>query len=373
MSKSIIRTFLLLTAFYLSGCGNSQLSNKETYWSTMPMAKKSAIHSLVEDTMTDNSVVGYSIGILQNGELTYKVHGGLSNIETQAPIISESRYQIYSATKMFFNIALMQLIERGDLEVDATLGTYLSDLPETWADITIKQAWSHMTGITDILDLNGMEPTAEEALKSVMDIPLRFSPGSKTEYNQTNFLLLREVFESITKTKYETYLKNELLKPVGIEGLPLGDLNIVASNLTTNYEGHRYEVGQLGRRSLSFPPYIYTSAGINISLNELITWWQAVLSGELVKVETLKKFWAPVFLNDGSVSERSFGWERQYSNNVLRIGHGGGARVHLFHYIPETNPEQSATIIFLNNGAPTPYFDHRKFGDTLSKIVLENK
>lgn len=54
---------------------------------------------------------------------------------------------------------------------------------------------------------------------------------------------------------------------------------------------------------------------------------------------------------------------------MLRVGHGGGSRIHLFHYIPDATPDQTATVVFLNNGGKT-YFDHRGFGDQLAEIVL---
>jgi len=263
----------------------------------------------------------------------------------------------------------MQLIERGELDPEASLGRYLSDLPDAWAALSIRQIWSQMTGTTDILDLNGMEPTAEEALQSVIDIPLKFIPGTQTEYNQTNFLLLKMVFEEITKTDYQSYLKDHLLAPVGIVDLPLGDLSLAVPNLTTNYESHGHEDGKLGRRMIKFPPYVYTSAGVNITLDEFAVWWQAVLNEEFMTAETLKRFWEPVFRNDGSLSYRSNGWERQHEGGLLRIGHGGGARIHLFHFIPDANPERSVTIIFLNNGGSV-YFDHRGFGDALAHIIL---
>jgi len=316
--------------------------------------------------------VGYSIALLQDGELVFKTHGGFANIEHNVAISAKSRYQIYSASKLFFNVALMQLVERGELDPDAPLGRYLPDLPETWAALTIRQTWSHMTGTTDILDLNGMEPTAKEALQSVIDIPLKFTPGTQTEYNQTNFLLLKNVFEGITGTDYQDYLEDTLLAPIGIDGIPLGDLSLVAPNLTTNYEAHGYEDGQLGRRSLKFPAYVYTSAGMNITLDEFVTWWQALLNEQYIKKETLKKFWEPVLRDDGSPSYRSNGWERKHENGLLRIGHGGGSRIHLFHYIADARPERSVTVIFLNNGG-SRYFDHRAFACNLASTLLSDQ
>lgn len=369
MLKIAGRSTVCLAVLGIASCSSAQPALQDASTMTMPAATADSVRSLLEETVAEHSVVGYSLGILEDGELTFQTWGGFANIEHQVPISEDSRYQIYSASKLFFNVALMQLVERGELDPEAILGTYLDDLPDSWAAITVRQAWSHMTGTTDILVLNAMEPTAEKALRSVIDIPLKFSPGTQTEYNQTNFLLLKMIFESITETDYRTYLEDKLLNPVGIADLPLGDLSVVAPNLTTNYEGHPHEVGKLGRRTVNFPPYVYTSAGVNISLGEFATWWQAVLEGQFVETDTLRTFWEPVLRADGSESHRSNGWERQHKDGILRIGHGGGARIHLFHYIPDADPERSVTVIFLNNGGPT-YFNHRGLGDAVANIVL---
>lgn len=365
-----VRMLALCAGFVsLANCGHS---HRDGTWSSLPAETVETIQALIEHTIAEQGVAGYSIGLLQDGELVFKTHGGFANIEHQLPISSDSRYQIYSASKLFFNVALMQLIEQGDLDPDAPLGRYLSDLPDTWATLTVRQTWSHMTGTTDILDLNGMEPTAEQALQSVIDIPLTFTPGTQTAYNQTNFLLLKNVFETITGTDYQDYLEEVLLAPIGIDNIPFGDLSLVAPNLTTNYENHGFEAGRLGRRSIKFPPYVYTSAGINITLDEFATWWHAVLDEQYIKKETLTKFWKPVLRSDGSASYRSNGWERQHENGVLRIGHGGGSRIHLFHYIRDIAPDRSVTVIFLNNGG-TNYFDHRRFGGDLANALTQGE
>lgn len=369
MLKTLFLCLMTLGAFGCENMGDTPSHHSDL---GLSITQEKQLSDIIDHTMQRHGVAGYSIGLLRDGELVFKTYGGFANVEHQVLISPDSRYQIYSASKLFFNVALMQLIENGDLDPDASLGDYLPELPDKWATLTIRQTWSHMTGTTDILDLNGMEPTAEEALQSVISIPLKFVPGTKTEYNQTNFLLLKMVFEAITQTDYRTYLENNLLASVGINELPLGDLSLTAPHLTTNYEPHGYEVGTLGRRMIKFPPYVYTSAGINITLDEFVIWWQAVLGEQFINEKTLKTFWEPARRNDGSESTRSNGWERQHKNGMLRIGHGGGARIHLFHYIPDSDPERSVTVIYLNNGGAT-YFDHRSFGDELAKIALHDE
>lgn len=369
MLKSLKTLAVSCAILSLSACAAQETDPADQSGMSVDAALEQSLSAVIDETIKANGVVGFSIAIMRNNDVVFETHGGLANVEHNVPISPDSRYQIYSASKLFFNVALMQLIESGELEADANLETYLPDLPETWAKLTVRQTWSHMTGTTDILDLTGMESTQEEALASVIDIPLTFEPGSKTAYNQTNFLLLKMIFERITGDSYQTYLQDNLLVPAGIGPIPMGDLSLVAPNLTTNYEGHAYEADTLGRRMIKFPPYVYTSAGINITMSEFVTWWQALMNGAFITGETLEEFWQPVLRNDGSVTHRSNGWERVQLDDMLRIGHGGGSRIHLFHYISDATPDNTATVVFLNNGGQN-FFDHRGFGDRLASIVL---
>jgi len=335
----------------------------------LPDEQTAEIAALIADTTRVNGVVGYSVAILKRGELVYQERGGFSNIELQVPTSSRDRYQIYSATKLFFNVALMQLVDAGRVDPDLSLDNYLTTLPAAWGSITVRQAWSHMTGTSDILKLHGMEENQEDALSRVIDLPLSFQPGVSTEYNQTNFLLLKMVFEAVTGQAYIDYLKTNVLAPAGLQHIPFGDLNLVAPNIVSHYEGDASAELRLKRRNLPFPAYLHTSTGINITLDEFVSWFQMLLDGQFVDTDTLREHWKPVFRSDGTPSYRSNGWERLERNGVMRIGHGGGGRIHLFHFIPDSDRSNTATIVYLDNGG-IEVFDHRQLSDRLANVLI---
>lgn len=99
---------LSIIALFLVNSTGLQSQDQDDYWADMNNAKTDAVNELVNSTVVENKIVGYSIAILRDSELIYKKNGGFANFESQTPISSDSRYQIYSATKIFFNIAFMQ-------------------------------------------------------------------------------------------------------------------------------------------------------------------------------------------------------------------------------------------------------------------------
>ncbi len=356
--------FLSLFCIIALGCAASPSPSRNYNLSD---EESDRLRAIIADTTSRNGVVGHSVAILSHGKLVYEARGGFSNIELQVPTSNEDRYQIYSATKLFFNVALMQLVEDGRLNADLPLSHYLDDLSDRWGMITVRQAWSHMTGTPDILGNTGTNQ--EVTLASISGKPLEFEPGSSTQYNQTNFLLLKFVFESIAGQSYQSYLEEYVLAPAGLAEMPFGDLSLVAPNIVSHYERSNRDVSALRRRSLTFPPFLYTSAGINITLEEFVRWFQMLLNGRFVSVETLQQHWNAVLQNDGTPSYRSNGWERIKRNGVLRIGHGGGGRIHLFHFVPDSDPSNTITIFYLDNGG-IEVFDHRRLADRLANNLI---
>jgi len=79
---------------------------------------------------------------------------------------------------------------------------------------------------------------------------------------------------------------------------------------------------------ITFPPFLYTSAGINITLDEFAHWFQALLNGRMIQPITFETFWQAALLNNGKPSYRSYGWERREQNGIVKIGHGGGGHIH---------------------------------------------
>src|SRR6185369_1164830 len=109
---------------------------------------------------------------------------------------NNSVFGIYSCTKAFTGVAIMQLVEDGKLDLAAPVSRYLDGLPVAWQPVTIRQLLTHVSGLPNVL--RALDPVTygfpsganEEAVWTrAKSMPMEFTPGERFSYNQTNYAL----------------------------------------------------------------------------------------------------------------------------------------------------------------------------------------
>jgi CubicO group peptidase (beta-lactamase class C family) len=162
----------------------------------LPSNVRSSLNAFLDESASAYGTVGHSVAILRRGQLVYVRHAGLADRDIGTPISARSEYPIYSISKLFLLVALFQSAEQGQIDLDMPIGAIRADLPESWRSITLRQAISHVSGLPEYLwDIRNVPPTAEAALASIRAEPLQFPVATANNYNQTNFLLAREILE----------------------------------------------------------------------------------------------------------------------------------------------------------------------------------
>lgn len=105
--SALIRSVLAAIVWSaLNAC--AQLAQEAPATGALSTATEQKLQALIDETITENDVAGYAIALLADGKLVYETLGGFANIEHQLPITPQSRFQIYSASKLFFNMGLCQ-------------------------------------------------------------------------------------------------------------------------------------------------------------------------------------------------------------------------------------------------------------------------
>jgi CubicO group peptidase (beta-lactamase class C family) len=86
------------------------------------------------------------------------------------------------------------------------------------AQITPWHVLTHTSGVTDLPPEEVMRdrPSATGMLRAVVERPLRFTPGSRWEYNTAAFYLLTAIIERVTGMPYARYLDERLARPLGV-------------------------------------------------------------------------------------------------------------------------------------------------------------
>src|SRR4030081_3672000 len=93
-------------------------------------ATRAQIEKAVSAFMTANSVPGVSVAVVQNGQPVWSAGFGMSDLEDSAPATSLTLYRLGSISKSITAVAILQLYERGKLDLDAPVQKYCPAFPQ---------------------------------------------------------------------------------------------------------------------------------------------------------------------------------------------------------------------------------------------------
>jgi CubicO group peptidase (beta-lactamase class C family) len=317
------------------------------------------IDELLDLTATAYGTVGHSVAVLRRGRLAYIRHAGLADRETGTPVTDQSIYPIFSISKLFLIVELLKARQSGLIDLDMPLAAIRTGLPAAWRGITLAQAIAHVSGLPDYMP-DHVEPTEGQALASIETLPLRFAPGMRNDYNQTNFLFARIALEQATRTPLTTLVGRQF-DAVGMPRTsyhPEGQPRL--AGLVSSYRPAPRRVGPpLPYVPPSWPAYSFGSRGAFTTLSDLVRWSQVLLEGSLVSLDVLREAWSPFLMPSGEAAWHTHGWEYYRHDDVTVVGHGGDVRLVWRHFYRTADPDDCATVIYLDNGGSTTFDRHR--------------
>ncbi len=330
------------------------------------------LDAILDATAADYGTIGYSVAVLRRGTPVHVRHAGLADRESGRPITERSVYPIFSISKLFLVVELLKLIQRGDLNLAMPIQTIRPDLPEAWKGITLAQAIAHVSGLPDYMP-DFIAPTEDAAFQGLYDKPLRFPRGTRNDYNQTNFLLARAVLQQATGRSFtdlvETQFRAARMTRTGYHsGYPAGPVSL--PNLVTTYQPATGRAAAPTPIAIpSHPAYTFGSAGAFSTLDDMVLWSRALMRGALLPPAALRASWVPFPMPTGKPAWHTHGWEYYSHGNVRIVGHGGGVRLVWRHFFRTTDPDDSATVIYLDNGGRS-HFDRHRVAALLAARVM---
>ena len=307
----------------------------------------------VKKMMDSLDIIGLNYAVLMNGKMMHKKALGLANIEHQVLMTDDKLFAVASMSKLFSSTALHKLLKEHNRNVDETIGDFLpnrKDLPETWKVLTLKNLLSHSSGIPDQIDYQiYLAPESDQyVIEALKDKPFTSAPGATTKYNATGFMLVRMVFEELAGQDFESYMQENYFNQFDLTKATYGGFKKIVPNRVKSY---RMVGEQLEMFPLNYGTPMYAAAGLNINMDELIVWTQAVLGGKIINKKDLMNIWKPVLLNNGKPGYFGLGWETyELENGFWMTGHGGAGISVIRHYWKEDS-QDTFTIILLTNGA----------------------
>ena len=253
-----------------------------------------------------NGDINGSVMITEKGKILYEKSFGYADIQNKIPNTENTLFQIASVSKLFTVVAVLQLNERGKLNLTDKFAKYFAGFP--YPEVTIKQILSNTSGIPDAgnvflpffrlnrdttLTLDDVIP----ALKTGK-LPLNFNPGEHWEYSNTNYNLLALLVEKISGEKYESYLSKNIFKPAGMKSTfqkTSGTNAYTHPNVAYNYASpFRFSLMPARVDSFAINDFIFQyktvpsegDANIYTSVTDLANFDKALNNGLLLKQNT---------------------------------------------------------------------------------------
>ena len=335
----------------------------------------------MQTLMDKRNIPGLQLAIVKDNKIIKAAHYGHANIEDDITVDSNTLFSINSVTKAFVGVALMQLVEQEKLHLDAPISTYLPELPKSWHGVTIKQLMSHTSGLPAILkdDVGNLisDLAPQDAWQKVQSLTIEFEKGSRFKYNQTNYIVIGQLINTLSGMPFQEFIvKNQLQRVQMNRTIDAGfnNLNNVVKQSARRYESHGATLINL--REATFSPMLQTAAGMASTATEIANWLIALQTNQLINDNSVRQMWTPARLNNGNtqgfnrlLNGYSLGWPVIRREAHPAIAAVGGNRAGVFIY-----PEDNMSIVILTNlaGALPSQFVDEIAGFYIPQMKREN-
>jgi len=293
--------------------------------------KRAQIEKAVSAFMTANSVPGISVAVVQNGQPVWSAGFGMSDLEDFTPATSSTLYRLGSISKPITAVAILQLYERGKLDLDAPVQKYCPAFPQKDSPITSRQLLAHLGGIRhynkdgkgDVPDDSARHfATMEESLHLFASDPLLSKPGTQFHYSTYGYTLLGCVLEGAASQKYTDFVRENVFRPAAMEHTQADDFFAVVPHRTRWY--HRDKTGAVRNAGVLDSSYKIPGGGLISSADDMANFEAAILADKLVKRTTRDLMWTVAQPTEGKPSHYALGWFVADKFGVRTAGHSGG-------------------------------------------------
>ncbi len=313
-----------------------------------------------------DKVPGISIGFLKDGVVW--VEGfGYSDLENMVPAKPESAYRLASITKTITAMAILQLAEKGKIDLNAEVQTYVPYFPKKKWPITVRQLLGHIGGISHYNNYNleghiKIHKNTREAIAIFQDFPPVAEPGTRYNYSTYGYNLLGAVIEGASGRAYGDYIKEYIFNPLGMTNSRLDDpVDIIPNRV----RGYRLLQGQLKNSEYVDISSRFAGGGTRSTVVDLLKYAIGILDGKILQAETYRQMFTPMVLKNGRHTTYGMGWNVRPLNGHFRIQHGGSqAETKTFLLILPT--ERFAIAIAANLES----FDRMFYVTQLAELVL---
>lgn len=271
-----------------------------------------------------------SLAVAVGGEIVLAEAVGIADLETGRLATPTTPYRTYSISKGITAVAVMQAVERGELDLDEDIRDFLPAFPEKRWTVRLIHLLTHTSGVRHYKENAGEisstieYPTLSDSLAVFAADPLGFEPGTAYRYTSFGFNMLTGALERVTGDSFGEVLAERVFGPAGMVHSSLADAKREIPGIATAYWAPR-----MGRhRRIDELPNVsgkYGSSGVVSTPSDLVRLFLALDDCKLMSAETSARM---IEVTDPEVADgQALGWNAVVENGrrvVYRTGAGTG-------------------------------------------------
>lgn len=273
--------------------------------------------------------------------MIHKKFYGESNLDYEIEVNEKTLFPLFSTSKIFATVAIHKLIQENKINLKDNVSKYIDSLPETWKNIKLINLITHSSGLPEIAKYE--RDKEKVAKKKVFNDSIRFRPGTKFDYNQTNFWLLNQIVNKVESISLPEYILKTQFPENEKSALFEGNSLAIVKNRATSYSDYPIK-GYLRETDYNNPSYLYGASGFNITLESFIQWDKRFDNNEIINDIAKEKLFTPFEYEENRPYTN--GWYMDHINGNTSYYYTGSFSTGYKKFI-----KKDLTIIFLTNGS----------------------
>jgi len=312
---------------------------------------KQSIEDFLKSQISKDKIPGLQYYFFDKDSIIYSYLGGLADIKNQIKVIEKTTFNAYSVTKTFTALAILQLAERGLLNLDDPVSEYIPDFPYQ-AGITIRQLLTHSSGIPNPFPLRWVHSMSEHSSFDNKAFfggvfqkhgKTKYHPNEKFAYSNLGYVLLGMLIEKVSGQSYTDYITGHIINKIGIEanqlGFTINDTSLQAKGYLKRFSLMNLILGFLldkskiidkteGKWKSCKPLYVNGTAygGLIGAGSAFVTYLQELLrtNNRLISEEVKRQLFTENALNNGKHTNMCLSWFKGDLNGHTYFAHAGG-------------------------------------------------
>lgn len=292
-----------------------------------------ALEPVIAAEVKDKGLPALSIALIDDQEIVWARGFGQARPKEGTPATAGTVYRVGSVSKLFTDVGIMQLVERGAIDLDAPVTRYLPDFkPESSYDkpITLRQLMAHRSGLVREPPVghyfDPTNPSLADTVASLNRTRLVYAPEQRIKYSNAAIAAVGYVLEKTQKQPFPTYLQKAVLEPLGLqrssfELTPVLEKELAAAIMWT-YHGRTFPAP-------GFPLGMAPAGSMYSTVEDLGRFLSVLFAGgkgpkgQVLKPETIQQMWTPQFASADATTGFGIGFHIKRLSGRKCVGHGG--------------------------------------------------